>query len=65
MSTVHDSVEDALGGVHIKYFLHCPRQLWLYAHGYRPESTSDLVAFGEAVDDTTFTPRSFQDRHSW
>lgn len=49
--------DDGLGGVHIKYLLHCPRQLWLYAKGYRPESRSDLVAFGEAVDETTFTRR--------
>ncbi|MEU8097212.1 CRISPR-associated protein Cas4 [Streptomyces rubiginosohelvolus] len=46
-----------LGGVHIKYFHHCPRQLWLYTRGYRPEQRSDLVAFGEVVDDTTFTRR--------
>ncbi|QNA72133.1 Dna2/Cas4 domain-containing protein [Streptomyces sp. So13.3] len=47
----------ALGGVHIKYLRHCPRQLWLYARGYRPEHRSDLVAFGEVVADTTFTRR--------
>ncbi|MER5776866.1 CRISPR-associated protein Cas4 [Streptomyces sp. NPDC002039] len=47
----------AVGGVHIKYLIHCPRQLWLYARGYRPEQRSDLVAFGEVVADTTFTRR--------
>ncbi|MDT0475664.1 CRISPR-associated protein Cas4 [Streptomyces sp. DSM 41014] len=46
-----------IGGVHIKYLHHCPRQLWLYARGYRPEQRSDLVAFGEVVDETTFTRR--------
>lgn len=46
-----------LGGVHIKYLLHCPRQLWLYARGYRPEHASDLVAFGEAVDETAYSRR--------
>lgn len=46
-----------LGGVHIKYLHHCPRQLWLYTRGYRPEQRSDLVAFGEVIDDTTFTRR--------
>ncbi|RKN11581.1 CRISPR-associated protein Cas4 [Streptomyces radicis] len=46
-----------LGGVHIKYLYHCPRQLWLYTRGYRPEQRSDLVAFGEVVDDTTYTRR--------
>jgi CRISPR-associated exonuclease Cas4 len=46
---------DELGGVHIKYLLHCPRQLWLYTHGYRPESRNETVAFGESVDDTTYS----------
>jgi CRISPR/Cas system-associated exonuclease Cas4 (RecB family) len=46
-----------IGGVHIKYLLHCPRQLWLYMRGYRPEQRSDAVAYGEAVDDTTYTRR--------
>ncbi|WP_256104354.1 CRISPR-associated protein Cas4 [Streptomyces sp. ODS05-4] len=49
--------ESRVGGVHIKYLHHCPRQLWLYARGYRPEQRSDLVAFGEVVDETTFTRR--------
>jgi CRISPR-associated exonuclease Cas4 len=49
-----DAVEDEIGGVHIKYLLHCPRQLWLYSRGYRPEQGSDLVAFGEAVDETAY-----------
>lgn len=48
---------DAIGGVHIKYLHHCPRQLWLYARGYRPEHRSELVAFGESVDETAFTRR--------
>lgn len=48
---------DAIGGVHIKYLLHCPRQLWLYSRGYRPEHRSDAVAFGEAVDETTYARR--------
>ena len=47
--------DDELGGVHIKYLLHCPRQLWLYARGYRPEQGSDLVAFGEAVDTSSYS----------
>ncbi|WP_052847356.1 CRISPR-associated protein Cas4 [Streptomyces avicenniae] len=48
---------DAIGGVHVKYLVHCPRQLWLYARGYRPEGRSELVALGEFVDETTFTRR--------
>lgn len=47
--------DDEIGGVHIKYLLHCPRQLWLYSRGYRPEGRSDAVAFGESVDDTSFS----------
>ncbi|KOU45633.1 CRISPR-associated protein [Streptomyces sp. MMG1522] len=50
-----------MGGVHIKYLRHCPRQLWLYMRGYRPEANSDLVAFGELVDATTFTRRRHVD----
>ncbi|WP_009996238.1 CRISPR-associated protein Cas4 [Streptomyces clavuligerus] len=46
-----------MGGVHITYLVHCPRQLWLYARGYRPEQRSDLVAFGEVVNETTFPRR--------
>ena len=46
--------EDDVGGIHVKYLHHCRRQLWLYTRGYRPEADSDLVAFGEAVDATTF-----------
>ncbi|WP_449344141.1 CRISPR-associated endonuclease Cas1 [Streptomyces nigrescens] len=60
MSSLDDfSADDgaAVGGVHIKYLVHCPRQLWLYARGYRPEHRSDRVAFGEVVADTTFTRR--------
>jgi CRISPR-associated exonuclease Cas4 len=46
--------DDEIGGVYIKYLSHCPRQLWLYSRGYRPEQGSDLVAFGEVVDDTSY-----------
>lgn len=43
-----------VGGVHVKYLEHCPRQLWLYWRGFRPERTSSLVAEGEAHDRVTF-----------
>jgi CRISPR-associated exonuclease Cas4 len=49
--------DDEIGGVHVKYLLHCPRQLWLYFRGYRPEQGSELVALGEAVDDTAYARR--------
>ena len=48
------AADDEIGGVYIKYLSHCPRQLWLYSRGYRPEQGSDLVAFGEVVDDTSY-----------
>ncbi|MGI9000197.1 MAG: CRISPR-associated protein Cas4 [Pseudonocardia sp.] len=48
------SAED-VGGVHVKYLYHCPRQLWLFSRGLRPERLSSLVQFGEAVHDTTYT----------
>lgn len=51
------NTDTGIGGVHIKYLTHCPRQLWLYARGYRPEHRSDTVAYGEAVDETTYTRR--------
>ncbi|MFD5661429.1 CRISPR-associated protein Cas4 [Streptomyces hirsutus] len=44
-----------VGGVHIKYLYHCPRQLWLYLHGIRPEHLSTTVQLGEAVHDTSYT----------
>lgn len=46
---------DDVGGVHVKYLYHCPRQLWLFARGLRPEQLSSLVQLGEAVHDTTYT----------
>jgi CRISPR-associated exonuclease Cas4 len=49
---------DGIGGVHIKYLHHCPRQLWLYGRGFRPEQRDDLVQLGEAVNDTSYTRRS-------
>ncbi len=42
-----------IGGVHIKYLYHCPRQLWLYIRGLRPEFLNHHVQFGEAVHDTS------------
>lgn len=55
MTTPSPGEDDEIGGVHVKYLLHCPRQLWLYSRGYRPEQGSELVAFGEAVDDTAYS----------
>jgi CRISPR-associated exonuclease Cas4 len=43
-----------VGGVHVKYLYHCPRQLWLYARGVRPEHLSERVKLGEAVHETSY-----------
>jgi len=43
-----------VGGVHVKYLHHCPRQLWLYARGVRPEHLSGRVQLGEAVHETSY-----------
>lgn len=51
------SAED-VGGVHVKYLYHCPRQLWLFARGLRPERLSSLVQLGEAVHDTSYSRHS-------
>jgi CRISPR-associated exonuclease Cas4 len=47
-----------VGGVHIKYLYHCPRQLWLYSRGVRPEHLSAAVELGEAVHETSYTRSS-------
>ncbi|WP_218952304.1 CRISPR-associated protein Cas4 [Amycolatopsis anabasis] len=47
-----------IGGVHIKYLHHCRRQLWLYSRGFRPEHLSELVQYGQAVHDTSYTRMS-------
>lgn len=43
-----------VGGVHVKYLHHCPRQVWLYARGIRPEHLSERVQLGEAVHETSY-----------
>lgn len=49
---------DDVGGVHVKYLYHCPRQLWLYVRGVRPEHLSPLVELGAAVHDTSYARHS-------
>lgn len=48
---------DDIGGVHIKYYYHCRRQVWLYARGIRPEHLNAAVQLGEAVHDVSY-PRA-------
>ncbi|SDG62532.1 CRISPR-associated exonuclease Cas4 [Sinosporangium album] len=49
---------DDIGGVHVKYLHHCPRQLWLYSRGFRPEHLSATVQIGEATHETSYTRSS-------
>jgi Domain of unknown function DUF83 len=44
-----------VGGIHVKYIHHCPRQLWLYVRGIRPEHLSGQVQLGEAVHETSYS----------
>ncbi|ASO21585.1 CRISPR-associated exonuclease Cas4 [Actinoalloteichus hoggarensis] len=46
---------DDVGGVHVKYLYHCPRQLWLYARGFRPEHLNDAVQLGTAVHELSYS----------
>ncbi len=36
----------------------CHRELWLHAHGIRMEHTSDIVAEGKLIGETTYTDRA-------
>ncbi len=43
---------------HIAYLHTCRRKLWLFANGINMEHTSDLVAEGKLIDETTYTDRA-------
>lgn len=43
---------------HIAYFHTCHRKLWLFANGIRMEQTSDLVAEGRLIGETSYPDRS-------
>ncbi|WP_209329337.1 CRISPR-associated protein Cas4 [Lunatimonas salinarum] len=47
-----------LTGTHIAYFHTCHRKLWLFAHGIQMEHTSDIVAEGKLISETTFLDRT-------
>jgi CRISPR-associated exonuclease Cas4 len=42
----------------INYYHLCHRKLWLFANGIRMEHTSDTVAEGKLIGETTYTDRS-------
>jgi CRISPR-associated exonuclease Cas4 len=45
-------------GTHIAYFFTCHRKLWLFANGIQMEHTSDIVAEGKLISETTYPDRA-------
>jgi CRISPR-associated exonuclease Cas4 len=45
-------------GTHINYFFICHRKLWLFANGINMEHTSNLVAEGKLIHETSYQQRS-------
>ncbi len=47
-----------LTGTHIAYLHTCHRKLWLFANGIQMEHTSDIVADGKLIADSTYLDRA-------
>lgn len=47
-----------LTGTHIAYLHTCHRKLWLFAHGIQMEHTSEIVAEGKLIAETTYLDRA-------
>ena len=47
-----------LTATHINYFFICHRKLWLFANGINMEHTSDIVAEGKLIGETTYPQRA-------
>ena len=47
-----------LTATHINYFMVCKRKLWLFSNGINMEHTSDFVAEGKLIHETTYPQRS-------
>lgn len=45
-------------GTHIAYLHTCHRKLWLFANGIQMEHSSDLVAEGKLIGETTYPERA-------
>lgn len=45
-------------GTHIAYLHLCHRKLWLFAHNIQMEQTSELVAEGRFIDETSYPQRA-------
>src|SRR5690606_22494527 len=49
-----------LTGTHIAYLHTCHRKLWLFANGIQMEHTSESVAEGKLISETTYLDRTRQ-----
>ncbi|MGV8879302.1 MAG: CRISPR-associated protein Cas4 [Sphingobacteriaceae bacterium] len=47
-----------LTATHVNYYHICHRKLWLFANGIRMEHTSDVVAEGKLIGETTYPERA-------
>jgi len=47
-----------LTATHINYYMVCKRKLWLFSNGINMEHTSDIVAEGKLIHETTYPQRS-------
>lgn len=45
-------------GTHIAYYHTCHRKLWLFANGIQMEHSSDIVAEGKLISETTYLDRA-------
>lgn len=48
---------NAITGTQVSYYHTCHRKLWLFSHEIRMEQTSDVVADGKFIGDTTYEQR--------
>ncbi|HKJ31080.1 MAG TPA: CRISPR-associated protein Cas4 [Balneolales bacterium] len=48
----------SITGTHIAYLHTCHRKLWLFANGIHMEHTSDLVAEGKLIGESTYPERA-------
>lgn len=48
----------SITGTHIAYLHTCHRKLWLFANGINMEHSSDLVAEGKLIGETTYPERA-------
>lgn len=49
---------DMVTGTHFAYYRLCRRKLWLFANGLNMEHTSELVADGKLIHETSYSQRS-------